>query len=1354
MKLKILMRAGTAVILVAVGLMISSCLMTFTPPSQVVSRPIGHGSHKRTDIETKSTGRSSDRTSRSEMFTLISDRVRAIAADDRYVCIGTDRGLSLFDRTENRWRRYTVSDGLASDSVNDILIDGDQIWIATDKGVSRFDLRTGSWRNFDRKDGLLSDRVNRIARDGDYIWFGTDGGLNRYDKRIDSWAARTSKDGLSSDRITAIAVTDEYVWVGSRTERPSMDRRMFRGDWRRLNRGGVDRYDKATDSWNRYSKSDGLAENEITSIAVDEDSVWFGTFSGGISLYSRTDQAFVKSFTQSDLLASNYITDIAVDGNQIWIATANAGVQRYIKSVNTWINYTTEDGLSSDHITCIFVHRNEVWFGTYEDGVTLYDKTHNRWTIFRRLTRLPGNRVADILRCEDGLIWAATDEGVGVFDGKRWRRYGRESGLSSNFATAITSYGGEIWLGTDFGFGRFKGGRWAFFTGNGRLKDKLVTDILVVDRVGWLGTRSGLYRFDPTHPEESLSPIAGLEGRRINAISRLPNGEMMICTDSGLWLIGSTSRRMIDGYVNDVLILGDRILIGTREGLKLLDQTGDQKGSYHIPDGLPNENVTSLAYDAERGIVWIGTPTGPAAYDPKTGRISRPIDSELSRCKIKRIAVYDGRVWLGTCKGLFSVDPDSGRTVRYTALPRRDLLKTRSAYFILMDGDDVWFSNWYRTHDGAIFRVNKRNWVWRSYTRQVILDPDDERQISRVSWIAADEREVWFGTDGGALRYDKIRDIWHLYTVSDGLLSSVVDKVVISKDYVWVTFIDGPSLSRFDRRNEIWETLTPPDTSGLPFEDVEAVVPDGDYVWMAMSMSGIRRYDVKTGEWKVIKVEDGLVTNRIRWIAVDDRYVWIAYSHAGATGLSRYEKSTGRFQHYSTSDVLVDSNIDRIYVTENSVWILYEDWQSAGVTKYDRRNDEWLTITPKGEFRSGVVELAEDGDYLWLATRGEGIKRYHLTSGTWTEFNVSDGLADEETFEHSLVVDERYVWVGTEGGLSIYDKRKERWTSYTMRPRLPDKEVFAVAADDRFVWVGTKSGMARYDKLYDEWRIYRRKYGWWFDSDGYNFLADNFVTSLATDDRYVWVGTREGANRYDKIADIWLLFRDRNGLPSEDITSIAVDGYDIWMGTDGGLCKYPRMSDNPNAWVTYTSGIEIKPMLTSKRFANTLVSDEVWCIAVDERYVWVGTQRGVSRYDKKKDIWDTFTSEDGLVRDAVTSIAISGDEIWFGTSGGISIYNRKTQDWVTYTTQDGLPSDNVTSLAWDGKFMWIGTFDAGLVRFDPRTKSQRVFTREDGLAHNGVLSIAVDGDLIWVGTQDGLSRYDPKTDSWTNYRAR
>ena len=101
---------------------------------------------------------------------------------------------------------------------------------------------------------------------------------------------------------------------------------------------------------------------------------------------------------------------------------------------------------------------------------------------------------------------------------------------------------------------------------------------------------------------------------------------------------------------------------------------------------------------------------------------------------------------------------------------------------------------------------------------------------------------------------------------------------------------------------------------------------------------------------------------------------------------------------------------------------------------------------------------------------------------------------------------------------------------------------------------------------------------------------DNSITGLAVDDRYLWITTHRGANRYDKIANIWDRYSERNGLPSRSLGTVAADGSDVWISTNKGLCKYPRMSDDPNAWVTYTSMIEIRPMVFSQEYASSLIS--------------------------------------------------------------------------------------------------------------------------------------------------------------------
>ena len=245
--------------------------------------------------------------------------------------------------------------------------------------------------------------------------------------------------------------------------------------------------------------------------------------------------------------------------------------------------------------------------------------------------------------------------------------------------------------------------------------------------------------------------------------------------------------------------------------------------------------------------------------------------------------------------------------------------------------------------------------------------------------------------------------------------------------------------------------------------------------------------------------------------------------------------------------------------------------------------------------------------------------------------------------------------------------------------------------------------------------------------------------------------TTGGAGRYDWITDRWDGYGSWNGLPGMDVSSVVVDGYDVWMGTNAGLGKFPRMSDNVNAWISYTSGIEIRPTAMEKEYAATLVTNEVWCVDADDDYIWIGTMRGISRYDKKKDVWVTFTVEDGLPTNEIGSVRVDGQEVWFGSDDGVVMYDKDSHDWMTFSADDGLSSDRITCIAKDDKYVWFGTFDAGIMRFDKKSRAWEPYSKKNGLAHNSVFSITVDDGQVWIGTQRGLSRYNKSMNTWTTY---
>ncbi|MBM3242744.1 hypothetical protein FJZ31_41315 [Candidatus Poribacteria bacterium] len=1309
---------------------------------------------------------------------LISNNIRSISADESSVWVATDRGVSQLDRkakpsvseanrTTNTWMHYTKDDGLGSDNVNAVVSEGNFVWFGTDDGVTRYNVKLQSWRTFKEKDGLKGSRVSCIALDRNYVWVGTYSGLYRYDKNIDSWAERTPKDGLSHNFVSAIAIGSEYIWIGTYK--------------------GLNRYDRITDSWNTYSKQDGLLGKYITTIAIVDNFVWFGTHHTGISVYDNTNKTFMRTYTKTDLLSSDDIRSIAIDGNNIWIGTANGGVQRYIEAVNSWVKYTKADGLASDNITWITVYKNEVWFGTYDSGVSMYDKVANSWTTYVKVDSPPEDDVKEIARDASGNLWTATSSGLLEYnpESKEWTRYGKKDGLATNFITTVIADENNLWIGTARGLASYNvgGQEWRFYKQDNGLAEEFITALAVTSDNGkpphppfakggkrglWVGTNRGLFscQLQGQLPTGKFVAFPELKQNNITAIVREGNC-IWIGTTVGIFqhnlatqkaTLYTTEHGLTDNYVNSILVLDNRVWVGTRNGISIYDKNTDTWRTISESDGLPNHNVRALTEDIRNHIIWIGTPTGLARYDTKTDTLG--IISESTVYSIKSIAaVTDDILWLGTACGIVAYQIATNNCREYRAFVTCQPLIEASVANIEFDGDTIWCSNWSASPNGAIIRYNRRNDTWQRFTRETILKDTKIKAPTRIKSISVDDKWVWFATDYGVLQYDKREDTWQHFTTKDGLLSDNIRTIAPGLNAVWVCPEGRTRINKYDKKTGKFSEIKLSHLihSRNYIYDMKA---DGDSVWLSLSSSGVRRISENDEETVYMK-EDGLAQTGARCIEVDEDYVWVAHWKGRGSGtLSRYDKKSSKWTVYSKGDILEEDFISKFVIGQKYLWIIYiidEEGREGDITGFDRIASEWTTVKPQKAWGTNKVkELCEDGPYLWLALEkvmfgGGDIKRFHLASGTWTSF----GVLMNEINDRALKADERYLWVGTPRGIARYDKQTESWTNYTKQETLTDNRICAVVADDRYVWCGTREGISQYDKVYGTWRCLQKSPS----APG----KSKYVNALAVDDRYLWIGTREGPYRYDKIADKWDGFRIWHGLPGVDISAVVVDGYDVWMGTNGGICKFPRMSDNLSDWVSYTSGVSITSEIMSKEYAATLVSNEVWCMDADEDDIWVGTMHGVSRYNKKTDIWTTYTTpplfppvyggdrRGGLPNNEISSLRIDDDIVWFGSNSGVTRYDKKTQKWVTYNVDDGLASNKITCITKGKDAIWFGTFDAGVMKYDKKTQQWQVYQRKDGLAHNCVFSIAVDGDKLWLGTQCGLSRYDTRLESFTTY---
>lgn len=107
-----------------------------------------------------------------------------------------------------------------------------------------------------------------------------------------------------------------------------------------------------------------------------------------------------------------------------------------------------------------------------------------------------------------------------------------------------------------------------------------------------------------------------------------------------------------------------------------------------------------------------------------------------------------------------------------------------------------------------------------------------------------------------------------------------------------------------------------------------------------------------------------------------------------------------------------------------------------------------------------VSALAEAGGTLYVGTNGGGVDAL-FPSGEWVNF--ADELGKFEVNQNAMHYDGDRLYVGTsDRGLLVYNTRDRRWIRISAG--LASQNVTAIASDDRFIYVGTLNGLVRIEK--------------------------------------------------------------------------------------------------------------------------------------------------------------------------------------------------------------------------------------------------------------------------------------------------
>ncbi len=389
---------------------------------------------------------------------------------DGTLLVTTDRGLAR--RVDGRWSLVGQAQGLESEAVTTVYEDREgSLWIGLwGAGVARW---TGhaKWSSWTVADGLSNNIIWAVRRHpAGALWLGTDRGLVRME---DGKPPRVwlKSDGLGGDKVKGITIgPDGAVWAACLP-------------------GGVSRLDPVTERIRTFGPDTGLKDTRIIAIHIDrEQGLWAST---GTGLYRSTNLGpqlrFERQIPEGSQEHTMFFRMLTDRHGRIWV-TSTDGL--FCRDGATWKRYTKSDGLKA-------------------------------------------NSVAHVAETDDGSIWVAYREPLGLsrlrFGGGRVEveHVTKQEGLPSDYVLFLgLDSRRRLWTGTDYGAAVLADRQWVVYThDDGLIWDDCAANSFWADTDGavWIGTLKGLSRFQPGKEIRArAAPAAAVTAVRFG---RLPSAD-------------------------------------------------------------------------------------------------------------------------------------------------------------------------------------------------------------------------------------------------------------------------------------------------------------------------------------------------------------------------------------------------------------------------------------------------------------------------------------------------------------------------------------------------------------------------------------------------------------------------------------------------------------------------------------------------------------------------------------------------------------------------------------------------------------------------------------------------------------
>ncbi len=583
----------------------------------------------------------------------------------------------------------------------------------------------------------------------------------------------------------------------------------------------------------RLGTERGLSNGSV--FGIDQDGqgfLWLGT-QDGVNRYDGYDFKVWRNDPQDlQTLASNSAGNVLVDSNSVWIGTWGGGLNRLdltTERVQRYLNDPADPySLSGNRLQALFKDRaGNIWISTADGGLNRYDRANDRFISYQHdpadSNSLSNNRVWAIAEDGRGDLWLGTDIGLDRFDPRqnRFTRYQHDPANPHTLTEApvraiYPASDSVLWVGTRNGLNRFNPltGQAVRFVSDAAnpnsLSDNTINALFADSLYLWIGAYSGgltlldlqtgeffQFRNDPANP-------LSLGNNDVRKIFRDQSGLMWISTRGGglnkvdpapkkftIYTTRPGNPRSLS-YPVVQAVYEDRagvLWVGTKGGgLNRLDPDKRQKGLEDFtvyryqqddPHSLSQDDVAAIIED-RAGNLWFGTGNGGVCrFNRQTGSFTRFKHDSTDPYSLGHNVVTSfledkrGQLWIGSSGGgLNRFDPATQRFFAY----RHDPANSNSLGhdYVQAMCEDRSGIIWLGTYGGGLDRFDPTTRAFTHFRN----NPADSASLSNneISAILEDRQgRLWIATYAGGLNYlDRAYERFSHYRQKDGLPSDMI----------------------------------------------------------------------------------------------------------------------------------------------------------------------------------------------------------------------------------------------------------------------------------------------------------------------------------------------------------------------------------------------------------------------------------------------------------------------------------------------------------------------------------------------------------------------------------------------------